>query len=91
MTYLNFLRIATFKQINALYTLKVCFRTNDDNSVQFFALFCVVYKYINVLNFCRQILLKILFFFLLMFVCWNSDSKNSFVTCQKWVISDFIS
>ena len=53
-----------------------------------FVLFCVVFEYFYFLNLLLQrkpheFAENLCFFFCLFPLCWNSDSKNSFVTCLE--------
>ena len=68
-------------------SLKVGSCPNNDKSVQFFfVLFCVAFKYFYFLNLFLprkpQDFAENLPFFVCLFpLCWNFNSKNSFVTC----------
>ena len=73
---------------NAVLKLKVGSCPNNDNSVHFFSvLFCVAFIYFYVLNLFlprkrQDFAANVPFFVCLLPLCWNSNSKNSFVTCS---------
>ena len=73
---------------NFCETLKVASCPNDNDSVLFFffVCFCVVFEYCYFLNLLlprkpQDFAENSRFFVCLFLLCWNSDSKNSFVTC----------